>query len=147
MESRDLREVRELFDKLDRKLDRITDRIVDRLGRLRAGQGILSDNQRVLQEQARMNAQEALARIRNNTSLLTSISTAADLLEEGQANVAAKIAELKAQIEAGQTPDFTEIEAALTEQETVIGGLAESIPANVEPPVEPVDEGAIERTL
>lgn len=80
-------------------------------------------------------AAEILATVNANTSVLNSIAVAADALNEGQVSIADQIAELKRQIEAGQTPDLSELEAAVDNQTAVISGLKDAVGANT--PAEP----------
>jgi chromosome segregation ATPase len=83
-------------------------------------------------------AEEILAKIEANTSILSSIDAAANALEEGQANIKAQIDNLKAQIAAGQVPqDFSAIDQAVDRQGSVIAGIRDSIPDNTEVPPEP----------
>ncbi len=62
--------------------------------------------------------------------VLKSVALAADALNEGQASIAAEIADLKAQIAAGQAPDFSALDAAADEQAAVIGGLNTAVGSN-----------------
>jgi len=126
-------ETRQALKRLGNQLDRIEARVYD----LARGQRTLSVNQRVLEEQATMNAQDALDKIKANTDILRSIDEAANVLEDGQANIKAAIDKIKAD---NPAVDFTEIESALAEQEAVIGGIAESIPAGT-PSEVPVEGG------
>lgn len=71
-----------------------------------------------------------LAKITANTDLLRSVALTVDALNEGQDTIVALIADLKAQIAAGQPTDFTEIEAALDDQGNVIAGAQAAIGAN-----------------
>lgn len=117
-------ELRELINRLDSKFTRV----LRRLDGILRNQGILSNNQRILQEEGRiMNAAELLANIKAKKDIVKAVAAAADGLEEGFASVNAKIADLKAQVEAGQTPDFTEVETELAEMDTALTGLGESI--------------------
>lgn len=116
-------EVRQRFKRIDDQLDRIEANVRE----LSRGQRTLSLNQRVLQEQASMNAQEALDRIKAQNTVLSSIDTAANVLEEGQANIKAAIDKIRAD---NPTVDFTEIDAAITEGDTLIAGISSSVIAN-----------------
>lgn len=83
------------------------------------------------QETLMTDSASILDKITANTSLLRSISTAADALKEGQATIAAEIQALKDQIAAGSAaPDFSALDAAADDQKTVIDGLNVAIPSN-----------------
>lgn len=73
---------------------------------------------------------DIVAKITAETTILNSINTAATALAGGQANIAAEIAALKAQIDAGGTVDFSGVDAALATQDGVISQIATAIPAN-----------------
>lgn len=87
-----------------------------------------------LKEHTMADAASILAKISANTNILKSIDAAANALEEGNANIVALIADLKAQIAAGTAPDFGPLDAAADEQGTVIAGIADSVQANTGTP-------------
>lgn len=83
-------------------------------------------------------AEEVLAKVTANTDVLRGVAVIADTLNEGQETIEGLIADLKAQIAAGQTPtDLSAIEAALADQATVIDGMSKAI-ASPRPPAEPL---------
>lgn len=84
------------------------------------------------QEAIKMDAAAILAQVKANTDVLSSVAIAADALNENQTSIAAQIADLKAQIAAGQSPDLSAIEQALAEQAQVIDGLKSAVGANTD---------------
>lgn len=75
-------------------------------------------------------AEQILAKIEANTDVLQSVSDGINALEEGATDIKARIADLKAQIAAGQAPDLTALDAAADKQAAVAAGLRESVPEN-----------------
>jgi len=73
-----------------------------------------------------------LAKVTANNDLLKSLDLAVDVLNEEHATIAEKIADLKAQVEAGQPPDFTALDAAVDEQTAVISRVRAAVGANAE---------------
>lgn len=73
---------------------------------------------------------DVAAAIRANTSTLASINMAATALAEGHSTISDEIAELKAAIEAGKEPDFTAVDQAVADQQTLVSQLGTIIPAN-----------------
>lgn len=73
---------------------------------------------------------DVLAAITANTDIAKASAQAIDALREGHDNIAAEIADLKAQIAAGNTTDFTAIDAALADQKTVLDNSNAAIGAN-----------------
>lgn len=68
------------------------------------------------------------AAIAANTVAIRKIGTAVSGLTEGHETVIAEIQALKDQIAAGTAPDFTAVDAALTDQSTAIGELGKLVP-------------------
>lgn len=112
-----------MFELINIKLDRIEKKL-DRV--------LLKENMIYQKENALMTtAADIVAKITAQTTMLQAIKVAEDGLTEGHTTIAEEIQALKDQIAAGQTPDFTAVEAALDEQGTVISSIATAIPANV----------------
>lgn len=72
---------------------------------------------------------DVAAAIAANTVTIKAIVAGITTLDEGNANITAEIAALKAQIAAGgPPPDFTAVDAALADQTANIGQLAALVP-------------------
>jgi len=86
----------------------------------------------ILKEEKKMveSTDDIVAKITAETTVLNSVQAAVTGLSEGHATIEDEIKDLKAQIAAGQPADFTKIDAAIANQDTVINSLATAIPAN-----------------
>lgn len=79
-------------------------------------------------EKQMADAAAILAAVTANTDVLKSVAVAADGLKEGQADIAAEIAALKAQI--GVQADLGPLETAVAEQGKIIDGLKTAVGSN-----------------
>lgn len=84
-------------------------------------------------EKLDMTKDEIVAALAANTQSLSDILTAADALNEGQVSIADEITALKDQIAAGQTPDLSDLEAAVNAQKSVIDQVRTAVGAPAEP--------------
>ncbi len=71
---------------------------------------------------------DVAAAIAANTATVKKIVDQITVLDEGHTTIVDEIAALKAQIAAGQAPDFTAVDAALTDQTTALGALTALVP-------------------
>lgn len=72
--------------------------------------------------------EDTAAAIAANTVAIRNIGTAVGALTEGHETIIAEIQALKDQIAAGAPPDFTAVDAALTDQTVAIGDLGKLVP-------------------
>lgn len=76
------------------------------------------------------------AAIAANTATLKMISQRVNDLSDGHSTISDEIADLRAQIAAGQAPDFTALDAAVADQTSAIGALTTLVPpADTAPPL------------
>lgn len=78
-------------------------------------------------------AAEILAAVRANSDRLQSQTLALQGLAEGHADIKSELADLKAQIAAGQTPDLSELETAVNDQSKLVDGMGAAIDAGTQP--------------
>ncbi len=117
------------IDRIERKIDTLNVKI-DALVRHAGIEEALIRALTKLEKQMAETTADIVAKISAQTDILRSIQTAASALAEGHASISDEIADLKAQIAAGQPPDFTAVDQAIADQSTVIGSIATAIPAN-----------------
>ncbi len=71
---------------------------------------------------------DVAAAIAANTATVKKIVDQITVLDEGHTTIVDEIAALKAQIAAGQAPDFTAVDSALADQTTALGALTALVP-------------------
>lgn len=78
--------------------------------------------------------EEIVAKLAANNTALVEIFDRVDNLDGNFSSVTEAIADLKAQVAAGQTPDFSDVEAAMATQSDTIARIRSALGSDAPPP-------------